>query len=174
MKCSLGISNFLEEISSLSHSTVLYFFDHLGRLSVSPCYSSELSVQMGISFFSFLPFVSLLFSAIWKTSSDNHFAFLYFFFLGMVLITTSCTILRNSVNSSAGILSDLIPWIYLSFLQYNCKGLKSYLYGLVVFPTFFNLSLNFAIRGSWSEPQSAPCHVFVDCIELLHLWPEKI
>jgi len=27
MKCSLGISNFLEEISSLSHSTVfLYFF----------------------------------------------------------------------------------------------------------------------------------------------------
>ena len=30
MKCSLGISNFLEEISSLSHSIVfLYFFDHI-------------------------------------------------------------------------------------------------------------------------------------------------
>ena len=28
--------------------------------------------------------------------------------------------------------------------------------GLVVFPTFFNLSLNLAIRSSWSEPQSAP------------------
>ena len=27
---------------------------------------------------------------------------------------------------------------------------------LVVFLTFFNLSLNFAIRSSWSEPQSAP------------------
>ena len=26
----------------------------------------------------------------------------------------------------------------------------------MVFPTFFNLSLNFAIRSSWSEPQSAP------------------
>ena len=26
MKCSLGISNFLEEISSLSHSTVLLYF----------------------------------------------------------------------------------------------------------------------------------------------------
>ena len=26
----------------------------------------------------------------------------------------------------------------------------------VVFPTFFNLSLNLAIRSSWSEPQSAP------------------
>jgi len=34
----------------------------------------------------------------------------------------------------------------------------------VVFPTFFNLSLNLAIRSSWSEPQSAPGLVFVDCI----------
>ena len=30
---------------------------------------------------------------------------------------------------------------------------RSYLNGLVVFPTFFNLGLNFAIRSSWSEPQ---------------------
>ena len=36
---------------------------------------------------------SLLFSAIGKASSDNHFAFLNFFFLGMVLITASCTVL---------------------------------------------------------------------------------
>ena len=28
--------------------------------------------------------------------------------------------------------------------------------GLVVFPTFFNLSMNLALRSSWSEPQSAP------------------
>ena len=28
----------------------------------------------------------------------------------------------------------------------------SYLNGLVVFPTFFNLSLNLAMRSSWSEP----------------------
>ena len=26
----------------------------------------------------------------------------------------------------------------------------------MVLPTFFNLSLNLAIRSSWSEPQSAP------------------
>jgi len=32
----------------------------------------------------------------------------------------------------------------------------SYLNGLVVFPTFFNSSLNLAIRSSWSEPQEAP------------------
>ena len=36
--------------------------------------------------------------------------------------------------------------------------------GLVVFPTFFNLSLNLAIRSSWSEPQSAPGLVFADYI----------
>ena len=36
----------------------------------------------------------------------------------------------------------------------------------MVFPTFFNLSLNLAIRSSWSEPQSAPGLVFADCIEL--------
>ena len=36
MKCSLGISNFLEETSSLSHSVVCFYFlciDHWGRLS---------------------------------------------------------------------------------------------------------------------------------------------
>ena len=36
-----------------------------------------------------LPFTCLLFSAICKPSSDNHFDFLHFFFLGMVLITAS-------------------------------------------------------------------------------------
>ena len=44
----------------------------------------------------------------------------------------------------------------------------------MVFPTFFNLSLNLAIRSSWSEPQSAPGLVFVDCIELLHLWLQRM
>ena len=57
MKCSLGISNFLEEISSLSHSIVLLYFFALiieeGFL-ISPCYSLELCIQMGIAFlFSF-------------------------------------------------------------------------------------------------------------------------
>ena len=57
MKCSLGISNFLEEISSLSHSIVFFYFFALimeeGFL-ISPCYSLELDIPMGISFlFSF-------------------------------------------------------------------------------------------------------------------------
>ena len=72
--------------------------------------------------FSPLPFTFLLFSAICKASLGNHFAFLHFFFLGMVLITASCTILWTSVHSSSGTLSDLISWIYLSLPLYNRKG----------------------------------------------------
>ena len=66
-----------------------------------------------LSFF-LLPLASLLFSAICKASSDNHFAFLHFFFLGMVLVTASCTMSQTSVQSSSGTLSDLSPRIYLS------------------------------------------------------------
>ena len=54
--------------------------------------------------FSPLPFASLLFSAFYKVSSDSHFAFLHFFFLGMGLITASCVMSRTSVHSSSGIL----------------------------------------------------------------------
>ena len=57
MKCSLGISNFLEEISSLSHCIAfLYFFALITEegFLISPCYSLELCIQMGIDFlFSF-------------------------------------------------------------------------------------------------------------------------
>ena len=89
MKYSLGISNFLDEISSLSHSVVfLYFF----ALIAEEGYSLELCIQVGISFlFSFAFLASLHFEAICKASSDNHFAFLYFFSMGMVLIPVSCT-----------------------------------------------------------------------------------
>ena len=55
MTCSLGISHFLEEISSLSHSIVfLYFFALTTEEGfISPCYSLELCIQMGISFLFF-------------------------------------------------------------------------------------------------------------------------
>jgi len=73
--------------------------------------------------FSLLPFASL-FSAICEASSVNYFAFLYFFSLGMVLITTSCIMSWTSIHSSSGTLSirskplNLIVvkrtyWIYL-------------------------------------------------------------
>ena len=134
-------------------------------------------------YFSLLPFASLLFSTTCKASSDNHFALLHFFFLGMVLISAYCTMSKTSVHGSSGTLSDLVPWICLSLPLYNCKGFKSYLNGLVVFPTFFNVSLNLAIRSSWSEPQSDPCLFFCwlykaspslaakNIINLISLWP---
>ena len=55
--------------------------------------------------FSFLICFALLFSAICKAFSDNHFDFLHFYFMGIVLITTSCTMLQTSVYCSSGALS---------------------------------------------------------------------
>ena len=52
-----------------------------------------------------LSFTSLLFSAICKDSSDKYFAFLHFFFLGMVFITASCTMLWTTVHRISGTLS---------------------------------------------------------------------
>ena len=71
--------------------------------------------------FSPLPSASLLFSVMCKASSDNHYSFFNFFFLGMVLITAFCT-LQISIYISSGILSDLIPWIYLLLPLCNHKG----------------------------------------------------
>ena len=78
MKCSLGISNFLEEISSLSHSIVLLYSLHW---SLRKDFLSLLALLWNSAFkwvylsFSPLPLASLLFSAIFMASSDNHFAF---------------------------------------------------------------------------------------------------
>ena len=67
--CSdFGISDFLEEISSLSHSIVfLYIFALVTEegFLISPCYSLELCIQMGVSFlfsfaFRFSSFLSYL------------------------------------------------------------------------------------------------------------------
>ena len=117
MKCSLGISDFLEEISSI--------FLHW---SLKKAFLSLFAILWNSTFkwvylsFSPLPFASLLLTAIFKASSDNHFAFLRFFFLGMVLIIASCTMSQTSCHSSSDTVWDLIPWIYLSLPLYNCKG----------------------------------------------------
>ena len=108
MKCSLGISNFLEEISSLSHSVVfLYFFELIAEegflISLAILWNSAFRC-LHLSF-SPLLFPSLLFTAICKASPDSHFAFLHFFSMGMVLIPVSCTMSRTSVHSSSGTLS---------------------------------------------------------------------
>ena len=107
MKISLGISYFLEEISSLSHSIVFLYLHWWLRKA----FLFLLAILWNSAFkwvyrsFSPLPFISHLFTAVCKASSDNHFAFLQFFFLWMVLIPASCTMSQTSVHSSSGTLS---------------------------------------------------------------------
>ena len=113
MKCSLVIPNFFEKIFSLSHSIVfLYFFAlfvHLRRLSFLSLLFSRTLHSVGC-YLSLSPlfFASLLSSAICKASSDNHSAFLHFFFLGMLLVTASCYE-PPSIVLQALCLSDLFP-----------------------------------------------------------------
>ena len=116
MKCSLGISNFLEEISSLSHSIVFLYL----HWSLRKAFLSLLAILWNSAFkwvylfFSPLPLAFLLFTTVCRASSNNHFAFLHFFFLGMVLIPASCTMSQTAIHSSSGTLSDLILRIYFS------------------------------------------------------------
>ena len=125
-----------------------------------------------------LLFASLLSLAICKASSDNHFAFLLFFFFGVSFFLFSFSFFScllsleqyyrpPSTALQAHCLQVLIPWIYsLPPLHINGGFVKSYLSGLVVFPAFFSLSLVFSMRGWKPEPQSAPRSCF--CIQLLH------
>ena len=119
---------------------------HLRRLSYISLLFFGLCFQMGISFFFSFAFHFSSFLSYLEGLLRQSFCLLHFFILGMVLITVSCTMELC--------LSDLIPWISLLLPLYNHKGLDLGLDldGLVVFPTFFNLSPNLAIRSSWSEP----------------------
>ena len=118
-----NISNFLDEISSFPFCYVPLFLctDHRGRLSYLSLLFFETLHSNGyiVPILCLSPLPS---SAICKASSDNHFAFLHFFFLVMVLITASCTMSQTSVHSSSGTLSNLVPWICLSLPLYNYKG----------------------------------------------------
>ena len=177
IKCSLGSSNFLEEISTISHSVVFFYFFALvteeGFL-ISPCYSWELCILMGLSFlflFAFR-FSSQIFV---RPSQTAIFPFCISFSWRW-----SWSLSAVQCHEPPSIVHQALYHIWsLEFIcHFHCMMVRdwfrSYLHGLVVFPTFFNLSLNFAIRSSWSEPQLAPGLVFADCIELLHLWLQRL
>ena len=152
MKCSFGISNFLEETSSLCHSIVFLYFFALFTLEdflISPCYSLELCIQMSISFL--FSFAFYLFSQVFISPPQTTIlALCISFSCGWFWLPPpiQCHELP-SIVLQAFCLSDRIPWIYLSLLLYNRTGFdyRSCLNGLVVFPTFFNLSLNFSINN---------------------------
>ena len=65
---------------------------------------------------------------------------------------------RDAVHGVTKSRTRLSNWTQLNSTQWSSGFL------------FFNLSLNLAIRSSWSKLQSAPSLVFADCIELPHLW----
>ena len=89
---------------SLSSSIIFLFLCvvHLRKLSYLSSLLSETAFSLVSLPISPLPFSHILFSTICKASSDDHFAFLYFFFLRIVLVTASCTVLRTSIHSSSG------------------------------------------------------------------------
>ena len=81
-------------------------------------------------------------------------------------------LLQRSSQGSNLCLLCLLHW-QVGSLPLVLLGNSQNLNGLVIFPTFFNLSLNFAIRSSWPKSQSAPSLVFADCIQLLYLWLQR-
>ena len=184
MKCSLGISDFLEEIANLSHSIIfLYFFALITEegFLISPCYSLELCIQMGISFISPLSFASLLFLAICKASLNNHFAFCissswgwfcHHLLYSVMNLCLQC--FRHSIRSN--------PLNLLSLL-YNRRGFGlSHTWEPSGFPYFFLFKSEFCNKefkiwvtvGSWScfcwEYTDSPSSAAKNIINLISVW----
>ena len=115
MKCSLGVSNFLEEMSSPSHSFVfLSFFALITEevFLISPYYSLELNIQMGVSFlfsfaFGFSFFLSYLSGLLRQPFCLFFISFSWELFWSLLLIQCHEP---PSIFLQALCLSDIIPW----------------------------------------------------------------
>ena len=85
----------------------LYFFALITEegFLISPCYSLNSAFKWVYLSFSPLLFACLLFIAVCKASSYNHFAFSDFFFLEMILIVAACTMSWTAVHNSSATLS---------------------------------------------------------------------
>ena len=161
MKISLGITNFLVEISSLFPFYCFPLFlciGHWRRLSYLYLLFSGTLHSVGYIFpFLTLPScISISLGQLWSLPPKQWYKPL-------------------SIVLQAFCLSDLILWIYSSPLLYNHKefDLGHTWMTKWFFPTFVNLSMNFAIRTS-CQPQSAPGLVFAGYIELLRLQLQRI
>ena len=113
MKCSLGISDFLEEISSLSHSVVfLYFFALITEGGFLPLLAILWNSAFKWVYLSFFPllFASLLFTAICKASSDLVTGF---FFNWNIMFPSFMHVVAQIIASFLSMAkSYLIVWIY--------------------------------------------------------------
>ena len=116
-QCSLGISNFLEEISSLSHSVVFcYFFALITEegFLISPCCSLELCIHMGLSFlFSFALRFPSFHSYFVRPPHSAIFLFCISFSWGWSCNPMDCS---PSGSSIRGILqARILEWVAISF-----------------------------------------------------------
>ena len=181
MKCSLGISNFLQEnvdfLILLFSSIFLHWSLRKAFLSLFAILWN--SIQMGLSFLFFFAFTSLLFTAICKASSDNHFAFCISFSwewswsLSPVQCHEPVYIVLQALC-----LSDIIPWIYNHkgfdlghtwmvqrfpyFLQFKSE------FGNKVLHNYINFKLTYILEldrwAQWLNTRSG-----LDCLEALWL-----
>ena len=116
MKCSLGISNFLEEISSLPHFVLfLYFFALIAEedFLISSCYSLELCIQMPISFLFSLAFRFSSFHSYVYGLPRQPFCFFAFLFHGDGLDPCLLIPKRKWLHTSSHVCTPpiyCIPW----------------------------------------------------------------
>ena len=109
--------------------TILLFSSISLHWSLRKAFLSLLAILWNSAFrwvylsFSPLPFISLVFSAIWKASSDNHLPSWISFYWGWFWSLPPVWCYEPpSIVLQTFCLSDLIPWIYLSLLLYNRRG----------------------------------------------------
>ena len=122
MKCSLGISNFLEELSIV----FLYFFVLISEecFLISPCYSLELCISDGYIFPFLLCFLLLFFSQLFVRPPQTAillFCISFSWGWSWSLSPVQCHE-PPSIVLQALCLSDLIPGIYFLLPLYNFKG----------------------------------------------------
>ena len=152
MKSSLGISDFLEEISRLSHSVVfLYLFALITEegFLISPCYSLELCIQIGISFLFSFPFASLLSIAVCKASLDSHFAFLQN---------------QDQELTAAEIMNSLLPNSDLKWKKAG-KTTRPFRYDLHQIQNFYTVKVTNRIKGL-DVIDRVPKELWMECVTL--------
>ena len=179
MKCSLDIFNFLEEISSHSHSIFFPRFVwsvHLRRLS----------------------YLSLL---LFGTLHSDGYIFLFLFSLSLLFFSQlfvrppQTTILPSCISFSLGwfwslppiqcyelpstvlqavCLTDLTPWIYLSLLLYNYKGFYLGHTEFRSFPYFLQFKPEFCKKELmiWATVGSRSC--FCRMYRVSPFWMQRI
>ena len=163
MKCSLGISNFLDKISSFSHSIVfLYFFALITEegFLISLLFFGTLHSDGYI--FSFLLCLSFLFFSqlFVRPPQVTILPFCISSSWGWFWSPPSCTMSWTSIHSSLDTLSDLIPWIYLSLPLYNRKGFDlGYTWMVYGFPYFLQFQSEFGNKEFmiWATVSSWSC-----------------